>query len=91
MATTTTDITIVDSTWTEIAGSPSATIEGYFTLFGDSPVVFRQGESAPLDSVETGHWLEPASDFVRFKLLAGEKAYARAEHPVATLIVTLDG
>lgn len=91
MATTTTNIAIVDSTWTEIAGSPSATVEGYFTLFGDSPVIFRQGTSAPSDAENTGHWLEPASDFVRFKLLAGEMAYARAEHPVATLIVTLDG
>ena len=91
MATSTTDIEITDSDWTEIAGSPSEIVNGYFTLFGSSPIIFRQGTSAPDSTVLTGHWLEPASDFVRFQLLSGEMAYARAHHPVATIIVTLDG
>ena len=91
MATSTTDVPIVDSVWTEIAGSPSAAVSGFVTLFGDSPVIFRQGTALPANTVNTGHRLQPASDFFRFEILANEMVYARAEHPEATLIVTLDG
>lgn len=90
MATTTTDITIDPDSWTELAGGASAT-SGFFTVFGDSAIIYRQGTVAPDDSVTTGHWLEPASDAVRFDLLATEKAYARSRVVPANIIITLDG
>lgn len=91
MATSTTDVPIIDTDWTEIAGSPGAGVSGFVTLFGDSPVIFRQGTALPANTVNTGHRLLSASDFFRFQVLAGEMVYARSDHPEATLIVTLDG
>jgi len=90
MTTTTTDIPINPDTWTQIAGA-AATVTGFFTVFGDSAVMYRQGTSVPATSVETGHWLEPASDAVRFDLMASERAYARSKGFAATIIMTLDG
>lgn len=91
MATTTTDISINNASWTEIAGEAGSAVSGFFSLSGDSAVIFRQGTSAPANTVVTGHWLEPASDSINFSLLSGEKAYALAKEPISTIIITLDG
>lgn len=93
MATSTEDFDVPpDENWITIAGSDSAEVSGFITVFSDYPVLYRQGTSTPpSSSVTTGHWLQPASDAVEFDLLAGERAYARSLKYDTTLIVTLDG
>lgn len=82
---TTFTVDIDNLVWTDIS---QGNVIGFFTNQGDRTILYRQSDTQPASSVNSGHRLDPASDAVNFSLAGIERIYARSLALKAQVIVT---
>lgn len=86
--TTSTDVDIIETDWTNITLGVSA---GFFTNNSRRNIAYREAPTAtaPLSTVEGGHVLESLQG-ERFSSGAGQTVYARSRNGLAVVTVTED-
>lgn len=81
----TTFTSIVTTGWTQV----SSGLTGFITNESDSPILFLEAASAPADTVEEGHTLNPRQGRA-YNVGAGQEVYARAI-AAASKVANTDG
>lgn len=78
-------VSIVTTGWTQV----SAGLTGFITNESDNPILYLEAATAPADSIEQGHTLNPRVGRA-YNVGAGQEVYARSI-AAASKVANTDG